>query len=171
MKQVAVRNIRLCTKDCLCLYVCPTGATDTENSIIDTTKCTGCKSCADACPNGAISMVPLSYPAQQKKQDDVIAILNAVSYRKMQAETIANQIDCQAGNQTVQPLMQAIARSSRLIAEDLIREAGYMLPQSANAQDFLQGLLTNPPDDFPTEIVTELLTRIPCKETKEGIIQ
>ena len=27
-------NIRLCTKDCLCLYVCPTGATDTEDSII-----------------------------------------------------------------------------------------------------------------------------------------
>ena len=35
MKYVAVRNIRLCTKDCLCLYVCPVGATDTEDSIID----------------------------------------------------------------------------------------------------------------------------------------
>lgn len=22
MKKIAVRNIRLCTKDCLCLYVC-----------------------------------------------------------------------------------------------------------------------------------------------------
>ena len=27
MREYAVRNIRLCTKDCLCLYVCPTGAT------------------------------------------------------------------------------------------------------------------------------------------------
>ena len=35
-EKYAVRNLRLCTKDCLCLYVCPTGATDTENSIIDT---------------------------------------------------------------------------------------------------------------------------------------
>ena len=36
MKQkYAVRNLNLCTKDCLCLYVCPTGASDTENSIID----------------------------------------------------------------------------------------------------------------------------------------
>ena len=35
MKTVAVRNLKLCMKDCLCLYVCPTGATDTENSIID----------------------------------------------------------------------------------------------------------------------------------------
>ena len=41
-KKVAVRNLRLCTKDCLCLYVCPTGATDTENSIIDVAKCLGC---------------------------------------------------------------------------------------------------------------------------------
>ena len=37
-EKYAVRNLRLCTKDCLCLYVCPTGATDTENSIIDTGK-------------------------------------------------------------------------------------------------------------------------------------
>ena len=34
MKAYAVRNLRLCTKDCLCLYVCPVGATDTEDSII-----------------------------------------------------------------------------------------------------------------------------------------
>ena len=33
-KTIAVRNLRLCTKDCLCLYVCPTGASDTENSVI-----------------------------------------------------------------------------------------------------------------------------------------
>ena len=60
----AVRNIRLCTKDCLCLYVCPTGASDTENSIIDVDKCIGCGDCADACPSGAISMVPKKYPQQ-----------------------------------------------------------------------------------------------------------
>lgn len=27
----AARNLRLCTKDCLRLYVCPTGTTDTED--------------------------------------------------------------------------------------------------------------------------------------------
>lgn len=53
MEKVAVRNLRLCTKDCLCLYVCPVGATDTENSIIDVNKCTGCGACAGACPSGA----------------------------------------------------------------------------------------------------------------------
>ena len=55
MKRVAVRNLRLCTKDCLCLYVCPVGATDTEDSVIDVKKCTGCGACVSACPTGAIS--------------------------------------------------------------------------------------------------------------------
>ena len=39
MERKAVRNLRLCTKDCLCLYVCPTGASDTEDSVIDVDRC------------------------------------------------------------------------------------------------------------------------------------
>ena len=69
--KVAVRNIRLCTKDCLCLYVCPTGATDTENSIIDTEKCVGCGACAESCPSKAISMVPKDY---QKNSQRLISL-------------------------------------------------------------------------------------------------
>ena len=38
-RKYAVRNLRLCTKDCICLFVCPYGATDTENSVIDVDKC------------------------------------------------------------------------------------------------------------------------------------
>lgn len=54
----AVRNIRLCTKDCLCLYICPTGATDTETGQIDAEKCiSGCRVCVDACPSHAISLI------------------------------------------------------------------------------------------------------------------
>ena len=67
MKEFASRNLRLCTKDCICLYVCPTGASDTENSIIDREKCIGCGAVAKACPSKAISMVPTGYPPQQEK--------------------------------------------------------------------------------------------------------
>ena len=52
----AVRNLRLCTKDCLCLYVCPTGATDTENGQVDAKKCIGCGLCVKACPSHALSL-------------------------------------------------------------------------------------------------------------------
>lgn len=149
-KKYAVRNIRLCTKDCLCLYVCPTGATDTEDSIIDVNKCIGCGDCAAACPSGAISMVPYEYPKQQVKEKEVIVALNHLVRSKSKQENIAASLSGK--------LMQAIEKSNRIMAEDLLREAGYMLPQSDNAQAFLQSLTKKDwPEDFPMETVNKLI--------------
>ncbi len=146
----AVRNIRLCTKDCLCLYVCPTGATDTENSIIDVAKCIGCGDCADACPSGAISMVPKEYPKQQNKTQPVIDALKALTRSKSEQENIVAGLPGK--------LAVVIEKSNHIMAEDIIREAGYMLPQSENAQEFLQSLLgEKQPEGFPKETVKKLL--------------
>ncbi len=146
----AVRNICLCTKDCLCLYVCPTGATDTENSIIDVAKCIGCGDCADACPSGAISMVPKEYPKQQNKTQPVIDALKALTRSKSEQENIVAGLPGK--------LAVAIEKSNHIMAEDIIREAGYMLPQSENAQEFLQSLLgEKQPEGFPKETVKKLL--------------
>ena len=164
-KEVAVRNVRLCTKDCLCLYVCPTGATDTENSVIDVDKCVGCGACAKACPSGAISLVPVEYPPQQPKEATVVAALNGMSKSKTDAETMARMIAEETTNDTLYRLMKAVAMSQRLMSEDLIREAGYMLPQSANAKAFLEMLAKDPPGEgFPVETVKDLLAMIPCNE-------
>ena len=172
MKSTAVRNLRLCTKDCLCLYVCPVGATDTEDSVIDASKCVGCGVCAAACPSGAISMVPETYPPQQPKEEAVLAALEAMAQSKADGETIAKQAAAETEREGLARLMTAVARSERLIAEDLMREAGFMLPQSGNAHALLEALVREPPSEaFPLEAAKALLERIPCGEAAQQTIQ
>ena len=57
---------------------------------------------------------------------------------------------------------EAIARSNRKMAENIYREAGYMLPQSRNSHVFLKSLLKTDTDpDFPREAVEELFELLP----------
>lgn len=153
-EKYAVRNLRLCTKDCLCLYVCPTGATDTENSIIDVEKCIGCGACADACPSAAISMVPKELPPQQPKEEKVVEVLRGLLQSKAKAENLAAQLP--------DALSAAVEKSSRLMAEDLCREAGFMLPQSGNTREFLESIRDYP--GIPKETVENLLDTIQFNE-------
>ncbi|MFH1880785.1 MAG: rubrerythrin [Bacillota bacterium] len=159
-RKVAVRNIRLCTKDCLCLYVCPSGATDTENSVIDADKCLGCGDCADACPSGAISMVPAAYPPQQEHAADVSSALLSLMRSKAEQENIAAALPGK--------LFAAIGKSNHIMAEDLVREAGYMLPQSGNVRAFLAKLLKDHTEvEFPRDAGQKLLDLLQCNEITE----
>ena len=155
----AVRNIRLCTKDCLCLYVCPTGATDTETGQIDRNKCiSGCRVCVDACPSHAISLVPESYPPQQEKKAAVLAAMRALSASKAKQEQLFAQLEQSASSEPARRLARAMRRSCRLMAEDVLRETGYMLPQSENVQSLLKSELENVKDEaFPKDAAKRLL--------------
>lgn len=155
----AVRNIRLCTKDCLCLYVCPSGATDTETGQIDFSKCiSGCRLCVDACPSHAISLMPDKLPPQKDKEAAVAAILRKLCAGKMQQSQIALSLAEASDDPAARNLAKAIAASNQFMAEDFLREAGFLLPQSQNVIDLLQNLLSSPrSEDFPKEIVERLL--------------
>ncbi len=160
----AVRNLRICSKDCLCLYVCPTGATDTETGQIDFAKCIGCGACSKACPSGAISMVPYQYPKQQIKDELVITDLNKLIKNKVLEEQIAETIYKNSNDEIEKQLFKSIARANRLMAEDLYREAGYMLPQSKNTKEFLERLLEeNKNSELKTDI-EKLLNLLECNE-------
>ncbi len=152
----AVRNIRLCTKDCLCLYVCPTGATDTETGQIDKDKCIGCGACIASCPSHAISFAPTEFPKPQPKTDVVLRAMNKLFKSKKEQLQIAENI-VESADGTTKILAKAIAKSNKYMAEDIIREAGYIIAQSENTQSFLQGLTSIEDDNFPTEALEQLL--------------
>ena len=159
-RMIASRNLGICTKDCMCLYVCPTGATDTETGQIDFARCVGCGDCARSCPNSAISMIPLDYPHQQPKDDKVKEKIRAIARSKAVQEGIARQIAGTTDDPNLRILMKAVRRSERLMGEDLIRETGYLLPQSGEVRMMLESFVANPPEGFPVEAAKELLSRM-----------
>ncbi|MCD8121017.1 MAG: hypothetical protein LUE65_02115 [Clostridiales bacterium] len=81
-------------------------------------------------------MVPKEMPPQQPKKDDVVEALRSLIQSKAQTETIASVLP--------DALSAAVEKSSRLMAEDLCREAGFMLPQSGNTKSFLESIRNYP---------------------------
>ena len=98
--------------------------------------------------------------------DNTKAALNKMSKNKTEEEKMALGLAESTELDGLYRLMKAVAASSRLIAEDLIREAGYMLPQSANAHNLLKELISKNPDGFPLDEAKKILDLIPCNESE-----
>ena len=72
-------------------------------------------------------MVPVEYPPQQKKTEKVMAVMNRIAENKAKEEKVAMQLAASSDKPVFSKLMKAVARSARLSAEDIMREAGFML--------------------------------------------
>lgn len=126
----ASRNISLCTKDCLCLFICPTGATDTENGQIDKAQCLdGCRMCVDACPSHAISLVFEEYPEPKTKNPELVGSMLSLLEKKSSLEALAAGLAGSSTEPGLQKLAKALQRSFRILGEDCARESGFMLAQ------------------------------------------
>ena len=156
----AYRNIKLCSKDCLCLFVCPTGATNNETGQIDFSKCIGCGACGNACPARAITMIPNKYPKQQEKNNYVINALLDIAKSKIEEIKLLNGLMEKVTDEE-KKLLKALMHSNVVIIEDLMRESGFMLPQSKNVHDLLVKISH---DENISNIVNILLNKIGVNE-------
>ena len=154
----AYRDLKICTKDCLCLFVCPTGATDNETGQIDFDKCIGCGACAATCPSKAISMLPRVYPKQKVKDKRVISELFKLADSKIEQIKILKNMINNSSNDDEKRLYKSLINSNKVIIEDLFREAGYMLPQSSNANKLLISLKDK--DEEVDKIINKLLDKL-----------
>lgn len=162
----AARNLRLCTKDCVCLFVCPTKATDTEDGQIDFTKCLdGCRLCVDACPSHAIYLVPDNYFEPAAKNTHVAELLFSLLEEKAQEERTIHRAAVEASSPNLDRpstrlVLKALEKSLRIVAEDAAREAAYMLPQSKATINLIDQLLETRPmrsgGEFPEQELREL---------------
>ena len=152
-KKHAYRNIKMCTKDCLCLFVCPTGAANNETGQIDYSKCIGCGVCAEACPSKAITLIPNNMPEIQPKNKSIIDKNFKLANFKIEEIKILKYLLKKATNEE-QKILKALIYSNQIIIEDLMRESGYMLPNTKYSKNLLNNIRKN---EELKEIAQELI--------------
>jgi rubrerythrin len=109
--------------------------------------------------------VPKEMPKQRDKAENVLNNLNALLKSKAEQKMVAKNIENKASDTLSKNFAKAISLSCHIQAEDIIREEGYMLPQSDNAIAYLEEILTKEQDtDFPKDAVKQLLKKF----NKEG---
>lgn len=153
----AIRNLKLCTKDCLCLFVCPTGATNTETGQIDACRCLdGCRLCVDACPSHAISLLPRNFAPDRVKDEEVVESLHQLLQSKVEQASVAQGAAGEEG--ALGLIARALVRSNLILAEDCAREMGYMVPHGENVRELLESIVAaTEEDELPHQSAKKLL--------------
>ncbi|MDR3019374.1 MAG: hypothetical protein LBU66_00545 [Treponema sp.] len=105
-------------------------------------------------------MIPDKYPPQQKKTATVIAAQRALGRSKTRQKKIAETVAAISNSAITRQFAKAIAKSNHRVAEDILRESGYMLPQSAEVRELLETMLEKATPDFPKNAAELLLNRL-----------
>jgi hypothetical protein len=105
-------------------------------------------------------MVPDKYPPPQKKTKAVGAAQRALGYSKVVQEGIADAVAASADSAITRQFARAVAKSNRLTAEDILRESGYLLPQSAEVRELLEEMVDKASPDFPKDAAELLLKKL-----------
>jgi len=105
-------------------------------------------------------MIPEKYPPQQPKKAAVVATQRALGLSKVRQERIADSLAATSDSAVTRQFAQAVAKSNRLMAEDILREAGYLLPQSNEVRELLEAMLENTTPDFPKDAAQLLLNQL-----------
>lgn len=103
-------------------------------------------------------------PPQQQKAAGVVSAMAALVAAKAEQENVARSA-AQASTGVAQRLAQAIQRSARLTAEDVCREGGYMLPQSANVHALLKEIALSG-DEYAAGIAGRLMQLLPVNDSQ-----
>ena len=105
-------------------------------------------------------MVPDKYPPPQPKTEAVVAAQRALGFSKVQQEQFADTVASTSGSAVTRQFAEAVAKSNRRMAEDILREAGFLLPQSNEVRELLEAILENAEPDFPKDAVELLLNQL-----------
>ena len=105
-------------------------------------------------------MIPNKYPKQQEKNNYVINALLDIAKSKIEEIKLLNGLMEKVTDEE-KKLLKALMHSNVVIIEDLMRESGFMLPQSKNVHDLLVKISH---DENISDIVNILLNKIGVNE-------
>lgn len=106
-------------------------------------------------------MLPNKMPPQKQKNEQVVNELFKIVDSKIDEIKMLKSLLSQ--NKEDERLLKALIHSNKVMIEDILREAGYMLPQSKNTNKLLNDIKQNG-DKKTKEIASRLLDKIEVNE-------
>ena len=101
-------------------------------------------------------------PKQQEKQEEVVKTLFKVANTKIDAINKLKTMIKSSSDEDEKRLYKALIHANKVIVEDLMREAGYMLPESKNTHELLEELKKTTPQQ--KDIIQQLLDKLEVNE-------